>query len=257
MQSTASRVFPLSWADTLKITKESAQDKEEGLHFCRFLECFLATSPCALQKYYTNLEGNHLSVRRFCRKIYGKGRRNHSPHPIPPSTWQKLRWGRSLKRAAQSREWVSSLPKEVLFSLYCHFQQQNHCASSQLFPIHWFRLKSLSQAFSIFSHIYWQRRKRSFQTAHPALFSNTLQRHICPLRPLLLNFPVTVCNLKMLWTDFDEDENCNLKPIYFKNIISLVFSLSWWTSATEESLCLAVVPPTTVLAALVVAVVYL
>lgn len=31
MQSTASRVFPLSQADTLQITKESAQDKEGGL----------------------------------------------------------------------------------------------------------------------------------------------------------------------------------------------------------------------------------
>lgn len=45
--------------------------------------------------------------------------------------------------------------------------------------------------------------------------------------------------------------------ISFKNIICLIFSLSWWTFATEESLCLAVVSPTTVLSDLVAAEIYL
>lgn len=181
----------------------------------------------------------------------------YSVNSISPSTWQKLRWGRSLKTAAQSRGRVFSLCKEVLFSLYCQFQQQSHCAPSQLFLIHWFRLQSLSQAFSLSSYTYWQRRTRSFQTAHLALFSSTVQCHICPLRPLLLNFPVVVCNFKMLWTDFNEDENCNLKPnyflykYYFFNIQSLLMNLFHWGIFVLSSNT-----PATVLAALVVAVVY-
>lgn len=89
----------------------------------------------------------------------------YSGTPFPPPYSKNLHEKKSLKRAAQSRQWVLSLFKEILFSLCCQFQQKNHCAPSQLFLIHCFRLQSLSQGFSIFSHTYWQEKISCFQKA--------------------------------------------------------------------------------------------